>query len=220
LRSPLTNIIGFAHFLGDPMAGPLNDKQREYLGYITFSTNALLAIINNILDLATIDAGAMTLNLGPVDVRKTMNAAVEGIQDRLVKDGLSLDMRVAPNVGTFTADERRVLQVLFNLLSNAVGFSPPGETITLTAERRDDAVVFSVTDHGPGIPEEVKDRVFDWFETHSLGSAHRGTGLGLSLVRSFVELHGGSVKLDSDIGRGTTVTCSFPLEQAAERTAA
>jgi signal transduction histidine kinase len=220
LRSPLTNIIGFAHFLGDPAAGPLTEKQREYLGYINFSTNALLAIINNILDLATIDAGAMTLNLGPVDIRKTMDAAVEGVQDRLVKDGLSLDMRVAPDVGSFTADERRVLQVLFNLLSNAIGFSPPGETVTLTAERRDGAVVFSVTDRGPGIPAEVKDRVFNWFETHSLGSHHRGTGLGLSLVRSFVELHGGSVRLDSAPGEGTTVVCTFPLEHAAERTAA
>ena len=220
LRSPLTNIIGFAHFLGDPATGPLTDKQREYLGYLTTSTNALLAIINNILDLATIDAGAMTLNLGPVDIRGTMLAAVEGIQDRLVKDELVLDMRVPPDAGSFVADEKRVRQVLFNLLANAVSFSPPGGTITLTAERRPDAVVFSVTDRGPGIPPEVQDRVFDWFETHSLGSHHRGTGLGLSLVRSFVELHGGSVTLDSDIGRGTTVTCIFPLEQSAERTAA
>jgi signal transduction histidine kinase len=220
LRSPLTNIIGFAHFLGDPVAGPLTDKQKEYLGYINFSTNALLAIINNILDLATIDAGAMTLNLGPVDIRATMDAAAEGIQDRLIKDDLSLQINVASNIGSFTADEKRVRQVLFNLLANAVGFSPPGEMITLTAERHDDAIVFSVTDRGPGIPAEVKDRVFNWFETHSLGSAHRGTGLGLSLVRSFVELHGGSVRLDSAIGHGTTVVCTFPLEHAAERSAA
>jgi signal transduction histidine kinase len=220
LRSPLTNIIGFAHFLGDPATGPLTDKQREYLGYLTTSTNALLAIINNILDLATIDAGAMTLSLGPVDIRDTMLAAVEGIQDRLVTDELVLDMRVPPDAGSFVADEKRVRQVLFNLLANAVSFSPPGGTITLTAERRHDAVVFAVTDRGPGIPQDVQDRVFDWFETHSLGSHHRGTGLGLSLVRSFVELHGGTVTLDSDIGRGTTVTCVFPLEQDAERTAA
>jgi signal transduction histidine kinase len=220
LRSPLTNIIGFAHFLDDPATGPLNERQREYLGYLTNSTNALLAIINNILDLATIDAGAMTLNLGPVDIRQTMHAAVEGIQDRLVKDELALDMRVPPDVGSFTADEKRVRQVLFNLLANAVSFSPPGETITLTVERRSDAVVFSVTDHGPGIPQEVQDRVFNWFETHPLGSQHGGTGLGLSLVRSFVELHGGSVTLASDIGHGTTVTCTFPLDRQAERTAA
>ncbi len=220
LRSPLTNIVGFAHFLDDPATGPLTAKQREYLGYLTTSTNALLAIINNILDLATIDAGAMTLSLVQVDIRNTMLAAVEGIQDRLVNDELVLDMRAPPDAGSFVADEKRVRQVLFNLLANAASFSPRGGTITLTAERRPDAVIFAVTDHGPGIPQEVQDRVFDWFETHSLGSHHRGTGLGLSLVRSFVELHGGSVTLDSDLGRGTTVTCVFPLEQGAARTAA
>jgi signal transduction histidine kinase len=220
LRSPLTNIIGFAHFLGDPVTGPLTEKQREYLSYITVSTNALLAIINNILDLATIDAGAMTLNLGSVDVRRTMEAAAEGVQDRLVKSGIRLEIRTAPDIGSFMADERRVRQSLFNLLANAVGFSPAGETITFSAQRLKDAVVISVTDRGPGIPADVQDKVFDWFETHSLGSRHRGTGLGLSLVRSFVELHGGSVRLESAVGRGTTVTCIFPLDHRAERTAA
>jgi signal transduction histidine kinase len=101
-----------------------------------------------------------------------------------------------------------------------VGFSPAGETVTLTAQRLKDALVFSVTDRGPGIPADVQDKVFDWFETHSLGSRHRGTGLGLSLVRSFVELHGGSVTLESTLGRGTTVTCIFPLDHRAERSAA
>ena len=220
LRSPLTNIIGFAHFLGDPAFGPLTDKQREYLGYITISTNALLALINNILDLATIDAGAMTLSLTQVDIRASMEAAAEGVQDRLVKDNLTLDIRAAPAIGSFTADERRLRQILFNLLSNAVGFSPAGGTVTLSAERRPDAVVFTVVDHGPGIPPESKDKVFDWFETDSMGSGHRGTGLGLSLVRSFMQLHGGSVAIDSTPGEGTTVTCLFPVEQKAERSAA
>jgi signal transduction histidine kinase len=220
LRSPLTNIIGFAHFLGDLATGPLNDKQREYLGYLTTSTNALLAIINNILDLATIDAGTMTLNYGPVDIRATMDAAAEGVQDRLTQGDISLNIRVAPDIGSFVADELRVRQTLFNLLANAIGFSAAGETVTLAAQRLKDAVVFSVTDHGPGIPADVQDKVFDWFETHSLGSRHRGTGLGLSLVRSFVELHGGTVTLDSAVGSGTTVTCVFPLGQLAERPAA
>jgi signal transduction histidine kinase len=220
LRSPLTNIIGFAHFLGDPATGPLNAKQTEYLGYITVSTNALLAIINDILDLATIDAGAMTLSLGLVDIRKTMDGAAEGIRDRLVKDGIRLDLRVDPDIGSFMADERRLRQILFNLLSNAVGFSPAGESVRFSAERRPGAIVFAVTDNGPGIPTEMKDRIFDWFETHPLGSRHRGAGLGLSIVRSFVELHGGTVTVDSAVGRGTTVICTFPLEQAAERTAA
>jgi signal transduction histidine kinase len=220
LRSPLTNIIGFANLLGDPAFGALTRKQSEYLGYITASTNALLALINNILDLATIDAGAMTLNLGEVDIQASMQAAAEGVQDRLVKNRIRLDIRAPANIGSLTADERRLRQILFNLLSNAVGFSPPGETVTLLAERRRDAVFFRVTDHGPGIPPEAMDKVFDWFETDSMGSQHRGPGLGLSLVRSFVELHGGSVTIDSAPGRGTIVTCAFPVEQVAKQTAA
>jgi signal transduction histidine kinase len=220
LRSPLTNIIGFANLLGDPAFGTLTEKQQEYLGYLTTSTNALLALINNILDLATIDAGAMALTLSEVDIRASMQAAAEGVQDRLVKDGITLDIRAAAGIGSFTADERRLRQILFNLLSNAVGFSPPGETVTLAAERDRGAVVFTVTDHGPGIPPEQKDKVFDWFETDSMGSQHRGTGLGLSLVRSFVELHGGTVTIDSMLGRGTTVACIFPVEHRAERSAA
>lgn len=220
LRSPLTNIIGFANLLGDPAFGPLTDKQHEYLGYITASTNALLAIINNILDLATIDAGAMTLNLSDVDIRASMAAAAEGVQDRLVKNNITLDIRATPGIGSFTADERRLRQILFNLLSNAIGFSPDGETVTLIAERQPDAVVFAVTDRGPGIPPEATNKVFDLFETDPRGSQHRGPGLGLSLVRSFVELHGGAVSIESTLGRGTTVTCIFPTAQEAKQTAA
>ena len=162
----------------------------------------------------------MKLSLGPVDIRGTMNAAAEGIRDRLINDKIVLDIRATSDIGSFAADERRIRQVLFNLLANAVGFSPPGATITISAERRADAVVFAVTDTGPGIPPEVQDHVFDWFESHSQGSGHRGAGLGLSIVRSFVELHGGTVTLDSVVGQGTKVECSFPLEQHAERTAA
>ena len=149
-----------------------------------------------------------------------MEEAAEGVQDRLVKDDIKLAIAAVPGIGSFSADARRLRQILFNLLSNAVGFSPAGATVTLAAERRPDAVVFSVTDHGPGIPPESKDRVFDWFETDSMGSTHRGTGLGLSLVRSFVELHGGTVTIDSTLGQGTTVTCVFPTVQQAKQTAA
>ena len=126
LRSPLTNIIGFVHLLGDQATGPLAPKQREYLDYITVSTNTLLALINNILDLATIDAGRMQLNLAPVDIRQTMAAAAEGVQDRLVSTGIALEIETGHDIGSFIADERRVRQILFNLLANAVSFSPPG----------------------------------------------------------------------------------------------
>jgi signal transduction histidine kinase len=220
LRSPLTTIIGFSHFLSDPVTGPLMPKQAEYLGYITASTNALLAIINNILDLATIDAGAMSLNLGRIDIRKAIDAAAEGIQDRLATDRIALTVDAAPDIGSFVGDERRVVQVLYNLLANAVGFAPHDSAITISARRSEHNVTFSVTDTGPGIPPDVKDKVFDWFESHSNGSRHRGAGLGLSLVRSFVELHGGKVRVDSIVGRGTTVSCDFPIDQAAHRNAA
>jgi len=180
----------------------------------------LLALINNILDLATIDAGRMQLNLGPVDIRETMQAAAEGVQDRLVGAGLVLDLRAPKDIGSFVADKLRVRQILFNLLANAVSFSPAAGTITLVAERHADAVVFSVTDRGPGIPPHVLEKVFDWFETHSLGSQHRGPGIGLSLVRSFVELHGGTVTIVSNVGQGTTVSCTFPLGATAALTAA
>lgn len=213
LRSPLTNIIGFANLLGDPAFGPLTLKQREYLGYITTSTNALLAIINNILDLATIDAGAMTLNLAQVDIRASMFEAAEGVQDRLIPNHIALDIIAAPGIGSFTADAKRLKQVLFNLLSNAVGFSPPNATVTLTAKRHGDTVIFAVSDRGPGIEPARQGKVFDLFETDANGSGHRGTGLGLSLVRSFVELHGGTVSIESTVGEGTTVTCVFPAEQ-------
>ena len=220
LRSPLTNIIGFVHLLDDPSTGPLAPKQREYLDFITVSTNTLLALINNILDLATIDAGRMQLNLGNVDIRATMESASEGVQDRLVSAGITLDIRAAAQIGSFIADERRLRQILFNLLANAVSFSPAGEEVTLVAERNAGAVMFSVTDRGPGIPPDVLGKVFDWFESHSLGSQHRGPGIGLSLVRSFVELHGGTVAIASAVGQGTTVTCTFPLGEAATLSAA
>jgi signal transduction histidine kinase len=220
LRSPLTTIIGFAHLLNDPTTGPLVPKQAEYLNYITTSTNSLFALINNILDLATIDAGAMTLELGPVDIRKTIDNAAEGIQDRLARDRIELKVDVDPNIGSFIGDGSRVVQVLYNLLANAVGFSPQDSTITLSAKRTEHNVVFAVTDRGPGIPADVKDKVFDWFESHSNGSRHRGAGLGLPLVKSFVELHGGRVRVDSIVGKGTTVTCDFPTDQAAHRNAA
>jgi signal transduction histidine kinase len=224
LRTPLTTIIGFAHLLTDPSIGPtigpINEKQREYLGNIDKSSSALLAIINDILDLTSIDAGAMPLDLKEVDIRAVVDEATRGLQDRIAEKAVLLDVRAAPDIGSFLADERRVRQILFNLLSNAISFSPPGEVVHASVERRDGAVIFSVTDRGPGIPPEISERVFDRFESHALGSEHRGAGLGLSIVRSFVELHGGTVKLDSTMGRGTTVTCIFPLRRAPQEAAA
>jgi len=214
LRSPLTNIIGFIHMLGADSVGPLNDKQREYAGYVQKSSAALLAIINDILDLASIDRDAMELQLGDVDIELSIREAAEGVQDRLVESQVELLIVTTPNIGSFSADAKRVRQVLFALLSNAIGFSEPGQTVTLAALRRDTEIVFKVSDHGRGIPPEVLDKVFDRFESQTLNSRHRGVGLGLSIVRAFVELHGGEVHIDSAPGEGTVVTCRFPFEAA------
>jgi signal transduction histidine kinase len=220
LRAPLTTIIGFAHFLSDPSTGPLTPKQAEYLDYVTKSTNALLALTDNILDLATIDAGAMKLELGPVDIGKAIAAAAEGLQDRLATERIRLKVDIAADVGSFVGDQRRVVQVLYNLLANAVGFSPQDTTVGIRATRTERHVVFTVTDSGPGMPPEVRDKAFDMFESHSQGSRHRGAGLGLSLVRSFVKLHGGDVRFAPPGSKGTTVICEFPIDQAVQRDAA
>ena len=175
--------------------------------------------MTDILDLATIDKGSVDLELGVVDVRETMAAAADGVQDRLAEAGIRLEISSAPEVGAFVGDKKRVRQVLFNLLSNAIGFSSSGQTVRLKVERQGSEVVFTVADEGRGIPAELKDRVFDRFESHTAGARHRGLGLGLSIVRSFVELHGGRVWLDSTPGRGTSVTCTFPDAAVPQRAA-
>ena len=215
LRSPLTNIIGFTQLLGTDAVGPLNDRQREYAGYVVKSSTALLAIINDILDLASIDTDAMELSLGEVDIARTMRAASEGVQDRLAESDITLKVVALDDVGSFVADGKRIRQILFNLLSNAIGFSSPGQTVTLAALRRPDEVVFKITDQGRGIPHDVMEHVFDRFHSHTIGSRHRGVGLGLSIVRSFVELHRGRVLIDSAPGLGTTVTCILPTQDAS-----
>ena len=129
LRTPLTNIIGYIDLLSKGVAGPLNERQREYAGYVTQSSTALLAIIDNILDLASIDADALELSPEDVDIREAMAAAAEGVQDRLAESTIHLQLVAIDDVGTFTADGKRIRQILFNLLSNAIGFSEPGQTV-------------------------------------------------------------------------------------------
>ncbi|MFC3136570.1 ATP-binding protein, partial [Microbaculum marinum] len=214
LRAPLTNIIGFAQLMSDGEPGAMSERQREYAGHILSSSSALLAIINDILDLATVDAGVMELDIGEVDIRAAVTAAAESLNDRLASSGITLDLDVPEDIGTMQADEKRIRQILFNLLSNAIGFSDPGHAVALGVSRdRTGRVTFAVRDEGPGIPDDVRRAVFDRFESYSLGTRHRGAGLGLSIVKSFVELHGGEVRLDSSPGRGTTVACVLPARQ-------
>jgi signal transduction histidine kinase len=213
LRSPLTNIIGFTQLLGDETVGALNPRQRDYADHIMRSSAALLAILNDILDLASIDTGSLELTPEIVDIRSTIEAAMRGLEDRLAESSLDLVIDTPDDIGTFVADGKRVRQILFNLLSNAVGFSSPGQTIRVSARKRGGEVIFDVKDQGRGIPPEIKARIFERFESHTLGTRHRGVGLGLSIVRSFVELHGGRIEVSSAPGIGTTVTCVFPNDR-------
>ncbi len=210
LRTPLTNIIGFSELLSSPRTGELNSKQREYLNDISASSRTLLAIINDILDLATIDAGGLELKLSPVTVSAVVETAVLGVRDRATRARLNLDIRVADDAAEFIADEARVRQVLYNLLSNAIGFSRPGDTIGVNVWREAGMVAFAVEDKGVGIPKDQQQRVLERFESRTQGSKHRGAGLGLSIVKSLVELHGGSMALESEPGQGTRVTVRFP----------
>lgn len=216
LRTPLTNIIGFSELLANPIFGNLSARQREYLDDIAFSSKTLLAIIDDILDLATIDAGGLQLELATVDARALIDRAIGTVRERAARARLTLDIAIADDASTFVADPERARQVLSNLLSNAVGFSKPEGVIHISCWREDGAMVFSVEDQGVGIPKEQQRRIFNRFESMSQGGKHRGAGLGLSIVKSLVDLHGGDMVLDSEPGRGTKVTVRFPergLEQ-------
>ena len=188
----------------------LNEKQHEYLGDISASSKTLLAIIDDILTLATMDAGTMELKLGPVDVPAVIDAAILGIREAAQRARLSLHIAVADDATHFIADEARVRQILFNLLSNAVGFSKPGDTIGITCRREGGMMVFAVEDQGVGIPKDEQWKVFDRFESRSHGSSHRGAGLGLSIVKSLVELHGGTFRWNPSPDRARASLCAFP----------
>jgi signal transduction histidine kinase len=152
----------------------------------------------------------MELKLGPVDVRKVIDAAILGICESALRSRLTLHIAVADDATEFIADEARVRQILYNLLSNAVGFSKPGDIVRISCRREDGMMVFTVEDQGIGIPKDQQWRVFERFESRSHGSGHRGAGLGLSIVKALVELHGGTVSLESEPGLGTRVTVRLP----------
>lgn len=220
LRSPLTNIIGFTELLQTPGFGELNNRQREYLEHISTSSLTLLTIVNDILDLATVDAGIMELDVNEVPVREAVTGAADRVADRLREHNIALQVNIDDDISSFRGDANRVHQVLFNILSNAANYAPEGSEISLAARLDGDHILFSVHDNGPGMPKEVLDTVFKRFQSHNNGGRRRGAGLGLSLVKSFVELHGGTVDIRTAPSSGTTVIARFPVEARIYRAAA
>ena len=215
LRTPLNAIIGFSEVLTDRMFGELNEKQEEYLKDIYASGTHLLSLINDILDLSMIEAGRMELELTDFDIPTALDNAIVQERERAARHGISLHKSIDERLGQIQADERKVRQVVLNLLSNAIKFTPEGGRIEVLAAPKDGAVEVSVSDTGVGIAPEDQETVFEEFR--QVGTAAKkveGTGLGLTLCRKFVELHGGRIWVKSEVGVGSTLTFSRPLRSA------
>jgi signal transduction histidine kinase len=213
LRTPLNAVIGFSEVLLERMFGEINDKQEEYLNDILSSGRHLLSLINDILDLAKIEAGRMELDLEDFEVAQAIDNAVVLVRERATRKGLALETALAPGLGEIRGDQRKIKQVLLNLLSNAVKFTPEGGRVEVRAQRADGHVEVSVTDTGIGIAAEDQEAVFEEFRQVGTDYAkkHEGTGLGLTLSRKFVELHGGHIAVKSRPGEGSTFTFTLPV---------
>lgn len=212
IRTPLTSVLGFAEGLQMGLAGPLSPKQQDYVRDIRKSSTDLKTIIDAIIDLTAIDAGAMELRLERVDIPSLLENVAERLAAQIEERDLTLNVEVGSDITSFIADPNRVDQILLNLLSNAVGFSDPGSTVRMGARRLGNTVQFWVSDQGRGIEPEFQKQVFERFQSRPIPGGHRGPGLGLSIVKSFVELHEGQVSLLSKVQQGTTVLCTFPIE--------
>ncbi len=217
LRTPLNTITGFAEILAEQYFGKLNERQLEYTTTIKAESDKLSRIINDVLDLATIEAGRMTLDRQEVDIAALLNHAKQMTAEWARQQSLSILIECPSDIGTFEVDEQRVKQILFNLISNAINYTPAGGHIAIAAFKQDPWIVVSVLDTGVGIPEEDKERVFGKFEKTNSHLRQGGAGLGLSLVKSFVELHGGRVEIFSDEKDGTRVSCFLPQKAQASQ---
>lgn len=210
LRTPLTSIMGFADTLSNEYFGPLNPKQHEYVDDIRVSSKALEAVINDILDLTSISAGNVALNIAPVGIRVLLDAAARRASERHQGKPVILEISVEDDIAEVMADEVRMRQVLANLISNALSFSLPDSTVYVSSRAANGYIEFSVKDSGIGIPVDVLPRVYDTFESHSHGQKHRGAGLGLPIAKQLVELHGGTIDIHSVPNEGTEVIVRLP----------
>src|SRR5262245_17614474 len=213
LRTPLNAIIGFSEVMLERMFGDVNEKQEEYLNDILSSGRHLLSLINDILDLAKIEAGRMEVETADFNLPQAIDNTMILVRERAIRRGIALDRTVDERLGEVKGDERKIKQVLLNLLSNAVKFTPEGGRIDVRAALVDSMAEISVTDTGVGIAPEDHAAVFEEFRQVGTDYArkHEGTGLGLALARKFVELHGGKIWVKSQIGQGATFTFTIPV---------
>jgi two-component system NtrC family sensor kinase len=214
LRTPLNAVIGFSEVLTERMFGELNEKQDEYVRDIYASGTHLLSLINDILDLSKVEAGRMELELADFHLPQAIENALVLVRERALRRGITLEQSIDPDLGEIQGDERKVKQVLLNLLSNAIKFTPEGGKIEVRAVLRDEVIEVSASDTGVGIAPEDQEAIFEEFR--QVGTAARkveGTGLGLALSRKFIELHGGRIWVESQIGAGSTFTFTIPVRR-------
>src|SRR4029450_2639068 len=213
LRTPLNAILGFSEVLAERMFGEVNAKQAEYLQDILASGRHLLSLINDILDLSKVEAGRLELELGRCHLPTALDNALTLVRERATRHGITLTHTVDPGVADIVADERKVKQILLNFLSNAVKFPPEGGRVGLSATAADGAVTIAVSDTGVGIAPEDQAAIFEEFRQVGRDDTRKqeGTGLGLTLAKKFVELHGGWIWLQSQVGQGSTFSFTLPI---------
>jgi signal transduction histidine kinase len=214
LRTPLNSIIGFSGILLQEMAGPLNEEQKKQMGMVSDSSEHLLALINDVLDISKIEAGQFTLSKIPFNLPNSIENVVGAVKPLADKKGLTLESEVLPGVGTFIGDERRVEQIMLNLLSNAIKFTEKGR-VRIECYSRSSQVIIRVIDSGIGIKGSDMDRLFKPFSQVDTGLTRQydGTGLGLSICKKLTETMGGTVDVESELGKGSTFTIILPYSQ-------
>ncbi len=218
LRAPLTNIAGFGEMLSTPEIGKMNDKQTEYLSHINTSAEELRAIVDDILDLASIDAGSMTLDFDKINFEMAMTDIFADFENVLAQKGIKTKLKISKDSAQITADPARLKQVLNNLVSNAVNFSPDGGVISVEAKCVGENHEIRIIDQGSGISKDMQEVIFDRFETRAHEGARKGTGLGLSIVRSFIELHSGTVSVEEAKPNGACFVCTLPMKPKIKQT--
>ena len=223
LRTPLNAILGFSEVLQDQYFGKLNEKQAEYINDILESARHLLSLINDILDLSKIETGRTELEISSIDIEDLLQNSTIMIKEKVAKHNISLDLHISPELNGLKveADERRLKQIMFNLLSNAAKFTPDGGSITVEARMDGDNVLISVADTGIGIEPDEQEKIFEEFyqaRTNSgLHGKTPGTGLGLSIAKRLVEMHGGRIWAESEgIGKGSRFSFTIPIEHSSQ----